>query len=145
MTIVNDNSRVINKLKTYLTDDARVVIYDRHMFIVHVTGQPHLTVLMNEEIWMLFICEWQQQLNLPPSKRERESGGRARIVALPSLNLCETRQHILWKNEVQLCEPHHTSNHWYYFVWILEALWLQKINAEWQKNSNWMERISFTA
>jgi hypothetical protein len=27
MTIVNDDSRVVNKLKTSLTDDARVVIY----------------------------------------------------------------------------------------------------------------------
>jgi hypothetical protein len=34
MTIVNDDSRVVNKLKTLLTDDARVVIYDHHMFIV---------------------------------------------------------------------------------------------------------------
>ncbi len=35
--IVNDDSRVINKLETSLTDDARVVIYDRHMFIVQAT------------------------------------------------------------------------------------------------------------
>ncbi len=34
MTIVNDNSRVVTKLETSLTDDARVVIYDSHMFIV---------------------------------------------------------------------------------------------------------------
>jgi hypothetical protein len=38
MTIVNDNSCVVNKLGASLTDDARVVIYDRHMFIVQVTG-----------------------------------------------------------------------------------------------------------
>jgi hypothetical protein len=37
MTIVNDESRVINKLEASLTDDARVVIYDRHMFIVQAT------------------------------------------------------------------------------------------------------------
>ncbi len=37
MTIVNDNSKVINKLEASLTDDARVVIYDRHMFIVPAT------------------------------------------------------------------------------------------------------------
>ncbi len=36
--IVNDNSRVVNKLEASLTDDARVVIYDRHMFIVQATG-----------------------------------------------------------------------------------------------------------
>jgi hypothetical protein len=34
MGIINDNSRVITKLETSLTDDTRVVIYDRHMFIV---------------------------------------------------------------------------------------------------------------
>ncbi len=38
ITIVNDDSRVINKLKTSLTDEARVVIYDRHMFLVQATG-----------------------------------------------------------------------------------------------------------
>jgi hypothetical protein len=38
MLIVNDDSRVITKLETSLTDDARVVIYDRHMFIVQATG-----------------------------------------------------------------------------------------------------------
>ncbi len=38
MTIVNDDSRVINKLETSLTDDARVVIYDHHMFIVQAIG-----------------------------------------------------------------------------------------------------------
>jgi hypothetical protein len=34
MTIVNDDSRVVNELEASLTDDARVVIYDRYMFIV---------------------------------------------------------------------------------------------------------------
>ena len=43
MTIVNDDSGVINKLETSLTDDARVVIYDRHMFIVQATGRLDLT------------------------------------------------------------------------------------------------------
>jgi hypothetical protein len=38
MTIVNDNSRVINKLEASLTDDSRVVIYNRHMFIVQSFG-----------------------------------------------------------------------------------------------------------
>jgi hypothetical protein len=37
MTIVNDDSRVVNKLEASLTDDARVVIYDHHMFIVQTT------------------------------------------------------------------------------------------------------------
>ncbi len=38
MTTVNDDSRIIHKLETSLTDDARVVIYDRHVFIVQATG-----------------------------------------------------------------------------------------------------------
>jgi hypothetical protein len=38
MTIVNDNARVVNKLEASLTDNARVVIYDHHMFIVQATG-----------------------------------------------------------------------------------------------------------
>ncbi len=38
MTIVNDDSRVINKLEPSLTDDTRVIIYERHMFIVQATG-----------------------------------------------------------------------------------------------------------
>ncbi len=37
MKIVNDDSRVINKLEISLTDDARVIIYDCHMFIVQAT------------------------------------------------------------------------------------------------------------
>jgi hypothetical protein len=39
MKIVNDDSRVATKFETSLTDDARVVIYDRHMFIVQATGK----------------------------------------------------------------------------------------------------------
>jgi hypothetical protein len=37
MTIVNDKSRVVNKLETLLSDNARVVTYDCHMFIVQAT------------------------------------------------------------------------------------------------------------
>jgi hypothetical protein len=35
--MINDDSRVVNKLETSLTDDARVVIYNCHMFIVQAT------------------------------------------------------------------------------------------------------------
>ncbi len=38
MTIVNDDSMVVNKLEASLTDAAKVVIYDCHMFIVQATG-----------------------------------------------------------------------------------------------------------
>jgi hypothetical protein len=40
--IVNDDSSIINKLEASLTDDARVVIYDHHMFIVQAMGQMEL-------------------------------------------------------------------------------------------------------
>ncbi len=40
MTIVHDDARIVNKLDASLTDDARVIIYDRHMFIVQATGLP---------------------------------------------------------------------------------------------------------
>ncbi len=36
--IVNDDSRVVNKLEASLTDDDRVFIYDRHRFIIQATG-----------------------------------------------------------------------------------------------------------
>jgi hypothetical protein len=38
MTIVNDESKVVNKLENSLTDNPIVVINDRHMFIVQATG-----------------------------------------------------------------------------------------------------------
>ena len=44
MTIVNDDSRVINKLETLLTDDARVIIYDHRMFIVQDSCGHKVTV-----------------------------------------------------------------------------------------------------
>jgi len=38
ITIVNDDFSVVNKLETSPIDNARVVIYDRHMFIARATG-----------------------------------------------------------------------------------------------------------
>jgi hypothetical protein len=38
MMIVNDNSSTVNKLGYSLTDDARVIIYNCHMFIVQATA-----------------------------------------------------------------------------------------------------------
>jgi hypothetical protein len=35
--VINEDSRVVSKLETSLNDDARVVNYDRHMFIVQAT------------------------------------------------------------------------------------------------------------
>ncbi len=39
VTIVNYASSSINKLKASLNDDARVIIYNRHTFIVQATGE----------------------------------------------------------------------------------------------------------
>jgi hypothetical protein len=41
--IVNYASCIINKLEALLTDDARVVIYYRHVFIVQATGVQNST------------------------------------------------------------------------------------------------------
>jgi hypothetical protein len=46
MMIVNDDSSIVNKLETSLTDDARVVIYDHHMLIVQVTDVSMLVYAM---------------------------------------------------------------------------------------------------
>ncbi len=37
MTIINDDSSIINKLEASLTDDARVIVYECHMFIAQAT------------------------------------------------------------------------------------------------------------
>jgi len=37
VTIVNDDSSIINKFEASLSDDARVVIYNHHMFIVQAS------------------------------------------------------------------------------------------------------------
>ncbi len=37
ITIVNDDSSIVNKFEASLTDHARVIIYDRHMLIVRAT------------------------------------------------------------------------------------------------------------
>ncbi len=65
MTIVNDDSRIVDKLEASLTDDARVVIYNRHMFIVQATGAnviklfnvviySHLKVILSFFVIMLY-------------------------------------------------------------------------------------------
>ncbi len=41
--IVNDDSRVVNKLEASLTDDPRVIIDNGHMFIVQATGPATCT------------------------------------------------------------------------------------------------------
>ncbi len=50
--IVNYTFSVINKLEALLTDDARDVIYDRHVFIVQAIGPNVL------KLFMSIINEW---------------------------------------------------------------------------------------
>ncbi len=54
MMIVNDDSRVVNKLEASLTDDARVIIYNHNMFIVQATGGRSSNLYLN-----LFIFQHQ--------------------------------------------------------------------------------------
>jgi hypothetical protein len=41
MMVINDNYRVVNMLETSLNGNARVVIYNRCMFIVQATEDAH--------------------------------------------------------------------------------------------------------
>ncbi len=47
MMIINDDSRVVNKLEASLIDNVRVIIYDCHMFIVQDTGKKAPTFVQN--------------------------------------------------------------------------------------------------
>jgi hypothetical protein len=51
MTIINDNSRVVNKFEASLTDDARVIIYDHHMFIVQATEKADFYNFLNASFY----------------------------------------------------------------------------------------------
>ncbi len=52
--IVNDDSRVVNKLETPLTEDAREVSYDCHMFVVQATELQPQKVLWNRSLASIF-------------------------------------------------------------------------------------------
>jgi hypothetical protein len=54
MTIINDESSIVNKLGASLTDDARVIIYDCHMFIVQAADHSYLAYSM--QIFLLSNC-----------------------------------------------------------------------------------------
>ncbi len=45
--IINDDSRVVNKLEASLIDDTRVIIYDCHMLIVQATGLGPFSLASN--------------------------------------------------------------------------------------------------
>ncbi len=59
--IVNDDSSVVDKLETSLTDDATVIIYDCQMFIVQATGSEEKLLLSQKigsklAVKLLVIC-----------------------------------------------------------------------------------------
>jgi hypothetical protein len=70
--IVNDDSSIINKFEASLTDDTRVIIYGRHIFIAWATGvtliksfkaQIYLFFLWAEsfhdnETYMVYFIKW---------------------------------------------------------------------------------------
>ncbi len=49
IVIVNYDSSIVNKFGASLTDDARVIICDHHMFIVQVTVCQLRTLLLTRE------------------------------------------------------------------------------------------------
>ncbi len=49
ITIVNDDSSIINKLEISLIDDARVIIYNRQKFKVQASGEFTAAVNMCRE------------------------------------------------------------------------------------------------
>ena len=53
ITIINDDSRVINKLETSVTDDARFIIYEHHMFIVQATDSQGLSMFKPNQLPIL--------------------------------------------------------------------------------------------
>jgi hypothetical protein len=74
--IVNDDARVVNKLEASLTDDARVVIYDCHMFIVQAIGQTLQRKCLNygQKSFITLVPARQSPARRPPSP-----GGRGRV------------------------------------------------------------------
>ncbi len=61
MTIVNEDSSVISKWSSKLIDDARVVIYNRNMFIIQATARDfwpasHSIHLSVSQLFQLIFC-----------------------------------------------------------------------------------------
>ncbi len=64
-TIVNYTSGVINKLEALLTDDARGIIYDQHVFIVQATALFLIicvTYFCNLELVIKWNWTWHKSL-----------------------------------------------------------------------------------
>jgi hypothetical protein len=53
VTIINDDSSIINNLRFKLIDDARVIIYDRERFIIQArAGGKHASILVKRLIFV---------------------------------------------------------------------------------------------
>ncbi len=65
MKNINYASSSVNMLKASLNDDARVIIYDRHMFIVKATGGQ------SSILYLSVVHYYNTSLNmaLPPTRR----------------------------------------------------------------------------
>jgi len=61
MMLVNDDSKVVNKLEASLTDDARVVIYNCHMFIVQATSFTYFCIFL-----LKLHLHWRKRLQICP-------------------------------------------------------------------------------
>jgi hypothetical protein len=51
--IVNYASSIVNKLEALLTDDTRVIIYNRHVFIVQASGHKLLLEVGNNILMII--------------------------------------------------------------------------------------------
>ncbi len=61
VTIVNYASSCVNKLEASFNDDARVVIYDRRMFVVQATGLDGKNLTLRHSftnIWHFLLFQW---------------------------------------------------------------------------------------
>jgi hypothetical protein len=61
MTIVNYTSSIVYKLGASLTDDGRVIIYDRHMFIVQATDLSFSSIMYSKNFYWR---EWPSTVSL---------------------------------------------------------------------------------
>jgi hypothetical protein len=55
ITIVNDDSSIVNKFEASLTDNARVVNYNCHMFIARTTGLTTISLNAQRHFYHCFI------------------------------------------------------------------------------------------
>jgi hypothetical protein len=70
-TIANYASRIVIKLEALLTNDARVVIYDRHVFIVQATGVNFINILMHGFFVRMTNCHAQVAICCTPKNASK--------------------------------------------------------------------------